>query len=109
MNRAICWMSPAFSASRTKPNQKVMAPQSGSATSMTADLAALSAPWLVAANCPVIPATNTPTSKRPSQIRFSMERSVFGDVLKIQPFPRPGHKVNDSCRMAGILRSSNSP
>jgi len=44
MNRAICWMSPAFSASRTMPSQRVMAPQSGSATSMTADLAALSAP-----------------------------------------------------------------
>ena len=94
MNRAICWMSPAFSASRTMPSQRVMAPQSGSATSMTADFAALSAPWLMAANCPVIPATNTPINKRPSQIRFSMERYSYWESpeYQIQRRARSGHR-----------------
>jgi hypothetical protein len=72
MNRAICWISPAFSASRTIPSQRVMAPQRGKATSITADLAALSAAWLMTANCPVTPATRTPINNKPSQIRFSM-------------------------------------
>src|SRR5262249_7352045 len=75
INRASCWTSPAFSASRIMPSQRVMAPDKGNATSMTADLAALSTPWLTALNWPVMPATRTPVSKRPSQIRFSICRS----------------------------------
>ena len=43
-----------------------------------------------------------------SQIKFSMSSRIFGEDFKIQPVGSLV-AVNDSCRMVGILRFSNSP